>query len=426
MQIRNYIRTICIVVIAVVVLTVALPVLSYVYYAEFLISETCGNSYNMVGAQVTVNNTYLAEHSYINSDGRDTRVLSSGTEIRHMVVNNKTMFATPLNAYESINLTYATGEDPEDYSIILGGSGNLTITDNTTLEILGHDYNIEICGWFETDEDDGAYIFCKDPTNGSGHYLRRGIGVSNLLVYRIHANSIHVTCTNGYHKINLFRDSGNVTVNIDDVYAGSTAYTSNFTDDAYNWKFMGLPTPYVDNITMDIDGTDVLYFSPNDIVSGTTLPDRAGGSNNATITWGTIPACITVGDMGSMIYVSQPLPVESFEEDPTDIIPRGGSQEMDVSPGVPTISGFTEFIAEISTHTGFTQIQLWVMIAIFLTLVATCAVGALVPGHLLIMGVVNMACVVTFWQLGVFPYWVIIISGMVLVGTIISERTPAY
>lgn len=47
--------------------------------------------------------------------------------------------------------------------------------------------------------------------------------------------------------------------------------------------------PYADYLKIAIDNTYQLRYEPNDIIAGTTLPDRAGTAQNGVITWGTNP-----------------------------------------------------------------------------------------------------------------------------------------
>lgn len=58
-----------------------------------------------------------------------------------------------------------------------------------------------------------------------------------------------------------------------------------------DWLWKSNAVPYINSITLSVNGTQQLYYAPNTIINGTTLPNRAvPGSNNGIITWGANPA----------------------------------------------------------------------------------------------------------------------------------------
>jgi len=62
-------------------------------------------------------------------------------------------------------------------------------------------------------------------------------------------------------------------------------------DNANGWTFMqNNVMPYADNIKIETDGVLQAWYEPNDIIAGTTLPDRAGGDNPGTFSWGSNPS----------------------------------------------------------------------------------------------------------------------------------------
>ena len=77
----------------------ALPVLAQTYYADILFSETAGNTYTMYPALTPLNVTNLISQNYISASGLDTRVTSGGTEIPHLLGDDKLLFARSLRGY---------------------------------------------------------------------------------------------------------------------------------------------------------------------------------------------------------------------------------------------------------------------------------------------------------------------------------------
>lgn len=70
--------------------------------------------------------------------------------------------------------------------------------------------------------------------------------------------------------------------------ASSTAFNGTVLDNANNWTWMNA-MPYADNISVTVNGTHALWYAPNNIIVGTSLPDRSGQGNTGTITFGTFP-----------------------------------------------------------------------------------------------------------------------------------------
>ncbi len=72
-------------------------------------------------------------------------------------------------------------------------------------------------------------------------------------------------------------------------------------DNANTWYFgQNNVMPYINSIKFTVGGTEVLWYQPNAMISGTALPDRdtADGTQNGVITWGTNTSItITAGDI---------------------------------------------------------------------------------------------------------------------------------
>jgi len=99
----------------------------------------------------------------------------------------------------------------------------------------------------------------------------------------------------GVHNIAFAAGSGNVSIASDGVTLWSTACSS-FPACSSNLTF-GLMT-YFNYIKVYKAGVLNLWFQPNTMISGTTLPDRAG-TNNGTIVWGNNPSGVAVAMVGT-------------------------------------------------------------------------------------------------------------------------------
>ena len=74
----------------VAMLLIAPPVLAQSYTCN--IAVTSDSAYTQLPITTAVNNQYLADNGYISASGLDTRVLLTGSELPHMLANDKTLF----------------------------------------------------------------------------------------------------------------------------------------------------------------------------------------------------------------------------------------------------------------------------------------------------------------------------------------------
>ncbi|KKN30088.1 hypothetical protein LCGC14_0837650 [marine sediment metagenome] len=128
----------------VAVLLIATPILAFLYQAPFTIIEDAGTDYDMFPASVDANNTFMADNGFMEVDALDTRVETlAGSDKPHMVADDRTLGAVPVEANSQTNLFFTTGEtDLASMNIITGFDGFVTIPDNATLEP-GDDFEIE-------------------------------------------------------------------------------------------------------------------------------------------------------------------------------------------------------------------------------------------------------------------------------------------
>ncbi len=93
------------------------------------------------------------------------------------------------------------------------------------------------------------------------------------------------------NNLTLFVDSQNSTVSLGGISvpdSGSDYVLENFS--------------YIGSLKYYVGGNLIAWYEPTSIISGTTLPDRQGADNNATITWGSNPSGITVTLLGMTSY----------------------------------------------------------------------------------------------------------------------------
>jgi len=138
---------------------ISMPVLA-AYYASLQVITTT-TAYDMFPVLQGMDNTLMVTNSYIDADGRDVQVEKSGAGTPRMLADNKTLFASALAAGSTSNFYYTTDNTPADFDVLTGYDGNITITDDATLE-LGSDFEIEQSGYVDTDAGADKNLVFKD------------------------------------------------------------------------------------------------------------------------------------------------------------------------------------------------------------------------------------------------------------------------
>jgi len=135
------------------IMVIASPVLAAVYYASVQVQESDGSSYTRLPIMVSLDNEYLADNNYILATGLDTRVITgSSVELPHLVVDDRLLFVSNINANNTYNFKYTTGNTPlTDMPIIVGYDGYITIPSEISDDMqLGDDFEIEFDGYVDT------------------------------------------------------------------------------------------------------------------------------------------------------------------------------------------------------------------------------------------------------------------------------------
>lgn len=129
---------------------------AYSYFANIQVQETGGNNYSYLPIIANIDNDYLADNGYISLTGLDTRVLSGGTELKHMLADGKVLFVAPsvgANSTGNYKYTLNNTSNLSSFPIVTGYSGGyLTISNAAALE-LGNNFIIEQKGYVNTGYD---------------------------------------------------------------------------------------------------------------------------------------------------------------------------------------------------------------------------------------------------------------------------------
>lgn len=199
-------------------------------------------------------------------------------------------------------------------------------------------------------------------------------------------------------------------------------------NDGYPYLFWWYDPP-----EMISDANQVVWFQPNAIIEGTTLPNRAqnGTLIDGEIHWGANPAGITISH-GELV------PEEEYEFEPVvpvspDIIkPEPASPTTDVDTARLVNNPLYPLVQIISSVPGFTERLVWLGLAWLIVIGAMLLVhlgfdtrkGTEKPQHFVLTTITGLGLSILFYTMGIFPLWVVILMAFGLVGAIIWERQP--
>ena len=139
--------------IAVIALTVAVPVLAYLYRAPLTIASNY-TDYTGLAVTCTADVDWLITNGFITtSTALDTRVETlGGTAQKHMMAEDRIMvFCPTLAGYSQLNWYLTTGNTAlTSFPVIVGNDGYVTITDHADLELGVNNFSLEWDGYINT------------------------------------------------------------------------------------------------------------------------------------------------------------------------------------------------------------------------------------------------------------------------------------
>jgi hypothetical protein len=195
----------------------------------------------------------------------------------------------------------------------------------------------------------------------------------------------------------------------------------------YICSFCYLPFICIGGDCWDWGGINqVVWFQPNDLIYGDTLPDRMSNEDGA-ITWGANPAGITI-DVGSLISAEQPEPwVDTDTPGPQDMLPEAESPDWFVEPDISgTLSDnpLRPFVRILSDNSAMTEWQAWRFLGLVFVIFCTAVAAFKLRGHLFIAGITCAVAMAILIQQTIWPLWSIVFVIAAVVAGIIAERTP--
>jgi hypothetical protein len=172
------------------------------------------------------------------------------------------------------------------------------------------------------------------------------------------------------------------------------------------WQTYTLPSNFIADITGLMVYTTYHYRAV--CLYGTGLYVYGSDITFETVESGIGPGAFLPGD-------------NSIETLPESIVPLTEVTDRYGTPTSPT-NPLSPAVTAIAPLTGFTDTQLWLYLAIFITLILTGASLLVFRSHVLISGIVCMTCGGFFVSQLVFPYYTLLLFGAYLICALVMER----
>lgn len=236
--------------------------------------------------------------------------------------------------------------------------------------------------------------------------------------------------TAGEHDITVEVDGATFDLTVDtttvpEAFVGAVPNNAN----NYVLYFNDTLMPYIGAFEIAPAGADAVYYQPNTMIAGTTMPNRAAGfvgSHDGTINWGANPAGVAAA-IGSMVSSGQTDIGAIADTGTGDILPAVGGTDWRPTPGVSAAllaNPLRPIVTAISDNTTLSEYQVWVWLGIIFVMFITVLVGANVRGHHLITGIAASAAIVLMVVWTIFPLLTLVIIVIAIWGGLVSERSP--
>lgn len=228
--------------------------------------------------------------------------------------------------------------------------------------------------------------------------------------------------------------SNNLTLTINGILRDSIAWSgSSVPNNTATWQDGGVVVPYWNYIKRYKGGNLVQRFEPNDMIIGTTMPDRSVVNNNGVIAWGANPTGVNV-TLGSMVSSGQPGVGTVAGGVPRDVLPPAQASDWFKDPAISTtlrhhpLRPLVRLLSDYhdpKNTTPITELQAWRFFGLIFVLLVTVSVAVKTRGHYFITGVVCGCAIGALVAQTIWPLWTLVFAVMAVIGGLISERSPS-
>lgn len=231
--------------------------------------------------------------------------------------------------------------------------------------------------------------------------------------------------TAGEHTLTLTYDGTTLTLDVDGSSDTASPEGGVIVDTANDWVWLNdNVVHYAEYVKLSVPSSTLLvHYQPVEVITGTTLPDEAGGDQDGTITFGANNANITAttsalaavnlneaADSTSEVIASTPVAPANLTGDGADVT------------GIP----FFGIIDATASSTGIAGLRDFMMMFIAMAaLVGVGLVSIMLTRALEITAIMVGVAFAFFWLIGVFPWWFMPGYG-VMAGALILGRRMVY
>lgn len=250
--------------------------------------------------------------------------------------------------------------------------------------------------------------------------------------YLVGGISVSCAVTSATHIIKVVANSTTLKLYLDGVEKDSENLNgASVTNNANNYILDQTNVmPYMDYFKMTIGGTLIVWYQPNTIISGTTLPDRQGTAQNGTITWGTNPGGITITT--SPLVVTTPAVGSSTGYNPAvpPFLPQSSSPGWysgSEGSGIPLYPFFKWWSDSLDVPIGLLWSGLGIIFALaVMTIVHRSSHTANERAAYMMSGIASWVTLLFFSVIGggIIPLWVLLTHGATVLTGMVGEKSP--
>jgi hypothetical protein len=247
----------------------------------------------------------------------------------------------------------------------------------------------------------------------SGVSIKRTAGASNAACTEVYitvnynhlvidASATVTGVSSGEHDLTVSANTTHLILTIDGTSNSTLLSGASVPDNGNDITIMeNNSVVYADNMTVEINGVRTAWYEPNSMLSGAIVPDRSGGDNPMTLTWGSnSDVSIHYGAMVSSEYTEATETAPGGFELPTTSMPSHWFNTAADLSGLP----FYDHFNQVATEAGqpVAMYYFWIAMGmawvIFITLVlyTRSALFGMI-GMILVLTVFSMQGVVAGW-----------------------------
>jgi hypothetical protein len=302
-----------------------------------------------------------------------------------------------------VGLAWATFSE----SLARPGGGSWTLEDVNALEV----------GFSARINDSAFYVTLTQIYAGVNY---------NPVAASVTATSV----SSGEHEIMISENSTHLWISIDGVSSANTTSVAAVLNNSNNHTFaLSNTMPYINDIDIKVGGNQQLYYAPNAIIVGTTLPDRGldATSNPAIITWGTNPSGVSV-TLGSMLDSGVDASGVLNEAPPRDVTPESEVSNWftDTDMTILQDNPLRPFVTLVSDNTDLTETQTWRYGGFIFVILTAVSLIKVLRGHLGLVCIGACVAIIILVVQTIWPLWTLIVAVGLFLGGLVLERTPSY